>query len=149
VDPHRALDLSLQELVYAGLDALLAMADLDVCAYLHDSDETGPQLFLGAPTLADAKSPKAFGLFADLSTALERAHGDGTGTGPTVADELVGGVRCVLVTTVGRNGRGVHAVGRRADDLSDATRAAMVRLATALGTAVHRLQWAATPASGR
>jgi hypothetical protein len=145
--PHRALDLPLQELVYAGLQALLAVTDLDVCAYLHDSVDTGPQLFLGTPTLAAAKGPEASSLLADLSAVLQRAHGELPG-GVAIGEERIAGVPCTVVTTAGPEGRGVHALGRRTPEVPDATRLALVRLATALGGAVHRLQWAASAGAG-
>lgn len=141
MEVRRALDLPLQELVYAGLDALAAVTDLDVCAYLHDSPSTGPQLFLGAPSLDAGKGPQALALLADLTAVLERAHGD-DGPVAAVVEEVVAGVPCLTVTTVGPDGYGVHALGRRAPDLPPATRAALVRLAEALGGALHRLQWA-------
>jgi hypothetical protein len=146
VEVRRALDLPLQELVYAGLDALAAVTDLDVCAYLHDSPSTGPQLVLGTPSLDATKGPQAFGLLADLSAALERAHGD-DGPSATVVEEDVAGIPCLTVTTVGPDGCGVHALGRRSPALPPATRDALVRLAKALGAALHRLQWAGGSAS--
>ncbi len=137
----RALDLRLQELVYAGLEALAAVDAADVCAYLHDSPATGPQLFLGQPSLAEAKGPQAYSIFADLSTLLERSHGvDGV---PAPGIELVGGVRCLTVWTVGPESRGVHAIGRRSGESTGPQRAALGRLASALATSVHQLQWAA------
>jgi len=41
-----------QDIVYAGLEAIGAAIPLDLCAYLHATDDQGPQLLLGAPDLA-------------------------------------------------------------------------------------------------
>ena len=68
-----------QDIVYAGLEAIGAAVPLDLCAYLHATDDQGPQLFLGAPDLASIEPTEAFSLFTALRDALQDPHeGDET-----------------------------------------------------------------------
>ena len=142
----QALDLSVQELIYAGLEALEAAISLDLCAYLHVSGDFGPQLFLSSPALSSLDPSAAFDLFCSLRDALDWAamHGDqAVGERPV---ELAG-FSAVTVATGGDDSRGLHAVGRRGRPLMDQERGVAGRLARALGTACHRLE-TATRASG-
>ena len=71
--------LIVQDVVYAGLEAMRAAVPLDLCAYLHATDDQGPQLFLGAPDLASIEPTEAFSLFNALRDALHDPHeGDET-----------------------------------------------------------------------
>jgi hypothetical protein len=145
MESHKALDLSIQEVVYAGLEALRAVAPLDLCAYLHSSPTSGPQLFLATPDLAAASGAKAFTIFSDLRDALERPRFPANGTTSSGLDETVTEVAshpALVVVSTGAGSKGVHAVGRDKEPFSDAERDALVRLSLALGTATHRLQQA-------
>lgn len=134
------LDLSVQELIYAGLEALEAAVALDLCAYLHVSGDFGPQLFLSSPALSSLDPSQAFDLFCALRDALDWAA--------MQADELdervveLAGFSAVTVTTDGPHSRGLHAFGRSGRPLMDQERAVAGRLARALGTSCHRLETA-------
>ena len=134
------LELSLQEVIYAGLDALrAARPDIDLAAYLHAAGDNGPQLFLASPTLASMKPNEAFELFGALRDALSQrdaAHEDE----PT---GIVAGFHAVIVVTGGNASRGLHAVGRRDEALTADDGAALARLAHTLGTVNHRIEEAA------
>lgn len=148
METHKALDLSIQEVVYAGLEALQAVVPLDLCAYLHTSQASGPQLFLGTPPLAAAGGAKAFTIFSDLRDALDRPRFLSGGPVTSGLDETVSEIAshpALVVVTVGAASRGVHAIGREVSDpppFSAAERDALVQLCVALGTATHRLQHA-------
>src|SRR5207245_1178634 len=66
--------LLLQELVYAGLDAVRAAIPVDLCAYLHESLDEGPQLFLVTPDLGTIDPTEAFNLFSALRDTLKGDH---------------------------------------------------------------------------
>lgn len=141
-----ALDLSVQELIYAGLDALEAAVSLELCAYLHVSGDFGPQLFLSSPALSSLDPSAAFDLFCSLRDALDWAAMQGddfTGERPV---ELAG-FSAVAIASAGPDSRGLHAVGRTGRPMMEQERAVAGRLARALGTACHRLE-TATKASG-
>ncbi|MEA3075177.1 MAG: hypothetical protein QOF60_85 [Actinomycetota bacterium] len=145
MESHKALDLSIQEVVYAGLQALQAVAALDLCAYLHSSQPSGPQLFLGTPALAAASGAKAFTIFSELKDALDRPHFLSPGALASGPDDTVTEIAshpALVVLTVGVGSRGVHAVGRDGAPFDDGERAALTRLCLALGEATHRLQQA-------
>lgn len=141
------VDLSVQELVYAGLEALEAAISIDLCAYLHVSGDFGPQLFLSSPALATLDPAQAFDLFCALRDALDwSAMNVGEdGTSDRVVE--VAGYSALTVATSGPNSRSIHAVGRTGRPLMDQERAVAIRLARALGTACHRLETAASATS--
>ncbi len=141
METRRALDLSVQEFIYAGLDALAAFASLDVCAYLNRSDATGDQLFLCSPRLAVTGAAKSFEIFTALADALDRPRHRDRRTAAGRAEDAVeiAGTPAVLVITAGAASRGVHAFGRR-QPFDGRERAALANLAGAVGVAVHRLQ---------
>src|SRR5205809_5878889 len=90
-DPADA-GVMLQDVVYAGLEAMRAAVPLDLCAYLHATDDQGPQLFLGAPDLASIEPTEAFSLFNALRDALHDPHeGDET--------MLLGGFLAIAVSS--------------------------------------------------
>jgi len=140
MESRKALDLSVQEVVYAGLEALQVVADLDLCAYLHASPVTGPQLFLGVPALSAAGGPQAFTIYHELQDILDRPfyRPPADGSGLEVVTSEIGGHPSLVVATAGIASRGAFAVGR-ATPFRDDERAALVRLARAQGTALHRL----------
>ena len=135
--------LLVQTIVYAGLEALRAAVPLDLAAYLHETPDQGPQLFLGAPTLADIDPTAAFNLFAALRGGLGSQR-DG--------EELdVPGYRAIAITTGGAVSKGVHVLGRRASAPTPDERAGLVRLAhtfAALGHSVEQAPPGAAPANG-
>ncbi|HEX9694688.1 MAG TPA: hypothetical protein VGB64_00070 [Actinomycetota bacterium] len=133
--------LLVQSIVYAGLEAVRAAVALDLAAYLHEAPDQGPQLFLGAPTLADIEPTAAFNLFAALR--------DGLGDDRAGEDLNVPGFRAIAVTTRGDVSRGVHVLGRRDDPLDDAERATLLRLARTFGALGHTVEQAPPPAAAR
>ena len=142
-DTGQALDLSTQELIYAGLEALEAAVSVDLCAYLHVSGDFGPQLFLSSPVLSSLDPSVAFDLFCALRDALDWAamQGDATEVGERSVE--LAGFSAVTIATTGPDSRGLHAVGRTGRPLIEQERAVAGRLARALGTACHRLETAA------
>lgn len=130
------LELSLQELIYAGLDALRSSrSGIELVAYLHSSGESGPQLFLAAPTLGSMRPNQAFDLFSALRDALERPGDNGD-----EATAELGGFHALTVATSGTMSRGLHAVGRRGAPLTAEDREILVPLARMLGKVNHRLE---------
>jgi len=122
--------LVVQDIVYAGLEALRAAIPLDLCAYLHVSQNQGPQLFLGAPDLASIEPTEAFGLFTALRDALQDPHeGDET--------MLLGGYLAIAVSSEGPQSSGLHVVGRRETPFEPEEREVIGRLAGALGRLIH------------
>lgn len=142
-EAHPELDLSVQELIYAGLDALEAAISLDLCAYLHVSGDFGPQLFLSSPNLATLSPAVAFDLFSGLRDALDWAALNGAESGVEQTCVLAG-YESVTVATSGAVSRGLFAVGRTARPLLDQERHVASRLCGALGNACHRLEAAVT-----
>jgi hypothetical protein len=141
MEPRRALDLSVQDVIYAGLDALLAVAPLDLCAYLHLAETTGPQLFLGAPALSSIDGQRAFDVFSELRDELDRPLWTDDSAADRVAESMtIAGFHALVVVTFGAHSRGVHAFGLVRGELAPATRDASIHLANALGVATHRLQ---------
>jgi hypothetical protein len=123
----------LQEIVYAGLEAMRAAVPLDVCAYLHAAEDQGPQLFLGFPDLASIDSTEAFSLFSALRDALHDPHeGDET--------MLLGGYLAVCVSSEGPLSRGLHVVGRKETPFEDPEREVIARLSRAIGAVGHSLE---------
>jgi len=133
-----------QDIVYAGLEAMGAAIPLDLCAYLHATDDQGPQLFLGAPDLASIEPTEAFSLFTALRDALQDPHeGDET--------MLLGGYLAIALSTEGPSSRGLHVVGRRETPFEPGERAVIARLAGSLGRLIHASEQPraiATPGSG-
>ncbi|MGZ4126813.1 MAG: hypothetical protein ACXVQY_00670 [Actinomycetota bacterium] len=122
-----------QEIVYAGLEALKAAVPLDLCAYLHAAADQGPQLFLGSPDLASIDPSEAFSLFSALRDALGDTHeGDET--------MLLGGYLAVAVSSEGPHSRGLHVVGRRETPFEETERATIARLARSVAAIVHRVE---------
>lgn len=126
--------LLVQSIVYAGLEALRAAVPLDLAAYLHEAPDQGPQLFLGAPTLADIEPTAAFNLFAALRDGL-----GGDRDGETLD---VPGYRAIAITTRGAASRGVHVLGRRDEVLRDGDRETLVRLVHTFASLAHTVEQA-------
>jgi hypothetical protein len=125
--------LLIQDIVYAGLEALRAAVRLDLCAYLHATEDQGPQLFLGTPDLASIDPTEAFALFSALRDALEDAHeGDET--------MLLGGYLAVVLSSDGPRSRGLHVVGRKETPFEDGERATVTALSKAVGAIVHAME---------
>ncbi|MCI0345729.1 MAG: hypothetical protein L0221_09855 [Chloroflexi bacterium] len=125
--------LVIQDLVYAGLDALGAATSLDLCAFLHAAGDLGPQLYLARPSLAEMDATEAFNLFTALRDTSEDEH-DG--------DEIIllGGYLALAVTTRGRYSRGLHVIGRRDGSLDEHERELAVKLCRSFGRAAHALE---------
>jgi hypothetical protein len=142
-EAHPELDLSVQELIYAGLEALEAAISLDLCAYLHVSGDFGPQLFLSSPNLANLSPAVAFDLFSGLRDALDWAALNAVEAGVEQIC-ILAGYESLTVATSGPISRGLFAVGRTARPLLDQERHVATRLCSALGNACHRLEAAVT-----
>lgn len=122
--------LVVQDVVYAGLEAIRAAVPLDLCAYLHATEDQGPQLFLGAPDLAAIEPTEAFSLFTALRDALQDPHeGDET--------MLLGGYLAIAVSSEGPLSRGLHVVGRHETPFEPEERGVVAKLAAALGRLIH------------
>ena len=125
--------LIVQDVVYAGLEAMRAAVPLDLCAYLHATEDQGPQLFLGAPDLASIDPSEAFNLFTALRDALHDPHeGDET--------MLLGGYLAIALSTEGSLSRGLHVVGRHEVPFEPEERAVIARLAGSLGRLIHSVE---------
>ena len=133
--PTTETGLVVQELVYAGLEALGAAIPLDLCAYLHAAGDLGPQLYLSKPTLADMDATEAFNLFSALRDTLQDDH-DGAET------ILLGGFLAHAVTTRGGLSRGLHVIGRRDNPLDDNEQDLAVKLCRSFGRVAHALETA-------
>jgi hypothetical protein len=131
--PQTETGLVIQDLVYAGLEAIAAAMPLDLCAYLHAAGDLGPQLYLTRPTLAEMDATEAFNLFTALrDTLLDEHEGDET--------ILLGGYLALAVSTRGRYSRGLHVIGRRDASIEDHERELAVKLSRAFGRAAHTLE---------
>jgi hypothetical protein len=131
--------LIVQDVVYTGLEAMRAAVPLDLCAYLHATEDQGPQLFLGAPDLASIDPTEAFSLFTALRDALQDPHeGDET--------MLLGGYLAIALSTQGPLSRGLHVVGRRETPFEPEERAVIARLAGSLGRLIHSVEQPASTA---
>jgi len=125
--------LLVQDIVYAGLEALRTAVPLDLCAYLHETEDQGPQLFLGSPDLASIDPTEAFGLFTALRDALHDPHeGDET--------MLLGGYLAVALSSQGPRSRGLHVVGRRETPFEEEERMLIARLTHAVAAIVHMVE---------
>lgn len=142
MDAGRATDVGLhiQEIVYAGLDLVRAVVPLDLCAYLHASEDFGPQLFLRAPDLSSMQPSEAFTLFARLRDVLDARQ---------ESEELrIGDYVAAAIMTEGPRSRGLHVVGRRGDAPAPSERAAVERACRSVGAMCHLLEGAADRAAG-
>src|SRR3954462_10654640 len=92
--------LLVQQVAYAGLDALRAALPLDLCAYLHTTADAGPQLYLRAPDLSQLEATDAFNLFSALRDTLDRQDTEGATT-------TVNGFQSFTVVTTGVRSRGL------------------------------------------
>jgi hypothetical protein len=127
------LGLVIQDLIYAGLDALLAAMPLDLCAYLHLAEGAGPQLYLRTPQLSAMDANECFALFGSLRDALDANSAE---DGPLD----LRGFHGHGMNTRGRRSRGLHVVGRRDEALDDRESALASRIAHAMGAATHALE---------
>jgi len=134
------LGVVVQDVIYAGLDALLAAMPLDLCAYLHLAEAAGPQLYLRTPDLSSMDANECFALFGALRDALDANEEDDS-------PFEVRGFHALRMNTRGARSRGLHVVGRRAEALDDRERELAGRLSHALGAATHALE-AMGPPSG-
>ena len=135
--------LAVQTLAYAALDALRVAVPLELCAYLHEAEGAGPQLYLRSPDLSTLDAGKAFDLFTALRDALDRATAD------QAAATTVAGYHALAVTTAGPASRGMFVVGRRQAPLDAAESATAEEMSRAMGGACHLVEAAggARPAS--
>ena len=131
--PPADAGLLVQDIVYSGLEALRSAVPLDLCAYLHETDDQGPQLFLGSPDLASIDPTEAFALFTALRDALHDPHeGDET--------MLLGGYLAVAISSQGPRSQGLHVVGRRETPFEPAEREVVARLARSIAAIVHAVE---------
>src|SRR5438445_1495008 len=131
--------LLIQDVAYAGLDALRAAFPLDLCAYLHAPEEGGPQLYLRAPDLSSMDAGEAFALFSALRDTLDAGHDHDVPID-------VGGFEGVAISTRGPTSRGLYVVGRRTPPLTANEQLLAGRLCRSLGAVGHALE-AGTPAA--
>jgi hypothetical protein len=138
--PASAPGLLVQDVVYAGLDALAAVVPLDLCAYLHSTDDSGPQLYLRRPSLASMEANEAFHLFANLRDLLAADLPE------EGAVEIAGIIGCHAVTlrTEGGRSRGLWVLGRRADTMAVHEHARSLALARAVGAICHAVEAASS-----
>ena len=123
-----------EEVARAGLAAVHAVVELDLCAYLHVAEGTGPRLFLRNPTLESLGPTEAFELLTALNGLLDAR---------VVGPATIGQYAAVALRSEGAWSRGVHAGGRAGRLLSDVEVATLTRLFAALGEACHAAETAA------
>jgi hypothetical protein len=123
--------LGVQTLAYAGLDAVLAVHSLDLCAYLHVGSELGPQLYLRRPTLGALDPAEAFSLFGALRDLL-----DEPGDGPLT----VAGFEAVAIASRGPASRGLWVAGTKDRPLDPAARRASSELGRAMMLLCHEAE---------
>jgi hypothetical protein len=131
--------IAVQDLAYAGLDALRAMVPLDLCAYLHVSSTLGPQLYLRAPDLSALSPTEAFDLFSSLRDILASAE-------PGVSRAPVTRFQAVTVLTAGDASRGLFVLGRSDEALTDEQQDLAAGLCRAVGIAAHAVEASTRPA---
>jgi hypothetical protein len=133
------LGIVVQDVIYAGLDALLAAMPIDLCAYLHLTEESGPQLYLRKPDLSSMDANECFALFGALRDALDadQDHDDPI---------EVRGFHALSMNTHGSRSRGLHVVGRRTGELDERECEVAGRLSHAMGSAAHALEAVGPPA---
>lgn len=123
-DPGQAA----QEAIYAGLDALLAVVPLDLCAYLHLPTTSGPQLYLRRPDLGALDAGEAFTLFTALRDSVNDEQPE------------IPGFFAVFLPTAGPASRGLHAVGRRDGKLDDHERITAEAICRATAAVAHAIE---------
>ena len=128
--------LLVQQVAYAGLDALRAALPLDLCAYLHTTADAGPQLYLRAPDLSAMDATEAFNLFSALRDTLDNQETEGATT-------QVGGFQSFTVVTSGVRSRGLFVVGRNEYALDPDEQETVTALCRAIGAVGHALDDAA------
>jgi len=124
--------LLVQQVAYAGLDALRAALPLDLCAYLHTTADAGPQLYLRAPDLSTLDATEAFNLFSALRDTLDNQETEGAAT-------QVSGFHSFTVVTTGVRSRGLFVVGRRDLPLNPDEEEIVTALCRAVGAVGHVL----------
>jgi hypothetical protein len=127
-----------QDVVYAGLDALRAVIPLELCAYLHAVAGFGPQLYLRSPDLSTMDAGEAFDVFTALRDALDSAEGDDWPL-------EVAGYDALAIPTAGTASRGVCVVGRRDRPLTFPEQDTAGLLWRAMGSACHAVEAATRP----
>jgi hypothetical protein len=125
--------LAVQEVAYAGLDALRAAVPLDLCAYLHAIASEGPQLYLRAPDLSTMDASHAFDLFSALRDAL-------TVESPDTRSLRIAGFDAFAVRTRGESSDGLFVLGRRDGALDQRERDLVAGVCTAAGIACHAVE---------
>ena len=133
------IGLVIQDVIYAGLDALLAAMPLELCAYLHLAEGAGPQLYLRTPDLSSMDANECFALFGALRDALEANEQDDSPLD-------VRGFHAFTMNTPGTRSRGLHVVGRRAGALDEHERNLAGRISHAMSAATHSLEAIGPPA---
>jgi hypothetical protein len=131
--PPNDLGLVIQDVIYAGLDALLAAMPLELCAYLHLTEGAGPQLYLRTPDLSSMDANECFALFGALRDALDAND-------PEDSPLEVRGFHAIAMNSPGARSRGLHVVGRRSGALDDPERNLAGRLSRAMAAATHSLE---------
>jgi hypothetical protein len=127
------LGLVIQDVIYAGLDALLAAIPLELCAYLHLAEGAGPQLYLRTPDLSSMDANECFALFGALRDALDANE-------PNDRPLEVRGFHAISMNSPGTRSRGLHVVGRRTAALDEHERNLAGRLSGAIAAATHSLE---------
>lgn len=125
--------LAVQEVAYAGLDALRAAVPLDLCAYLHAVAGEGPQLYLRAPDLSSMDASHAFDLFSSLRDALGVSS-------PEVRSLRIAGFDAVAVRSAGTASDGLFVLGRRDTPLDQRERDLVTGVCGAAGIACHAVE---------
>jgi hypothetical protein len=129
--------IAVQEVAYAGLDALRAAVPLDLCAYLHAGAGEGPQLYLRAPDLSTMDASRAFDLFSALRDALGAAS-------PGARAARIAGFDALVVRTEGTASEGLFVLGRREGALDLRERDLIAGVCTATGIAAHAVEASST-----
>jgi hypothetical protein len=121
-----------QELIYAGLDAIRAALLVDLCAYLFEARDQGPQLFMVAPDLGSIQPTEAFNLFTALRDAMQSEQAD---------DDLdLAGYTARGLPTAGQGSRGLYVIGRRGTGFDEAEREQFSRLAGAVARVARTVE---------
>src|SRR3954469_6193247 len=126
------LGVLVQRVAYAGLDALRAAIPLDLCAYLHTTADTGPQLYLRAPDLSKMDATSAFSLFTAVRDTLDNQETEGAVT-------AIGGFESFTVVTEGLRSRGLFVLGRRESALDPHEQEVASALCRSIGAVSHAL----------
>jgi len=131
-----------QDVVYAGLDALRAVMPLDLCACVHAAADVGPQLFLRSPALSAMDANQAFDLFTSLRATLDEGGNDDRHL-------EVAGFDALAVPTRGQVSRGLFVVGRVDPPLTDGELMAASGLCRSVGAVAHTVEATTRPAPER